>query len=234
MRGEGAGKPPLPPSGNPFKPFCDAVIDPIVDLLGPEDDELVIVSVVALCFTPRAAVIESIKIHTVPSPTSYQLISSVPAEGHHKNTGALLVGNQAEVEMIASILNTTLLTGKPATKAEVMRRMSSVGLIHIAAHGNKLTGEITLPPNLGSTSKFPQKRHLISKIAEVQAANIRARLVMLSYCHSGRGRIFKGEGDPYRACLLGSWCWTHSLKGNISKTNLLFVFKMLPFRLRVA
>ena len=39
--------------------------------------------------------------------------------------------------MIASILNTRALTGRQATKAEVMKRMSSVGLIHIAAHGNK-------------------------------------------------------------------------------------------------
>ena len=60
--------------------------------------------------------------------------------------------------MIATILNTRLLTGRQATKAEVMKRMSSVGLIHIAAHGNKRTGEIALSPNPGWTSKFPQKR----------------------------------------------------------------------------
>ncbi|XP_067030058.1 G-protein-signaling modulator 2-like [Acropora muricata] len=79
-------------SENPFKPFYDAVIGPILDMLGPQDDELVIVSDGALCFTPWAAVIGAIRIRTVPSLTTYQLISSVP-EGHHKKTGALLVGN---------------------------------------------------------------------------------------------------------------------------------------------
>ena len=72
---------------NPFRPFYDAVIGPIVDMLGPQDAEMVIVPDGALCFTPWAAVIESIRIRTVPSLTSYQLILNVP-EGHHKKTGA--------------------------------------------------------------------------------------------------------------------------------------------------
>ena len=200
---------PCTSSDNPFRPFYDAVIGPIVDLVGSQCDELVIVSDGALCFTPWAAILESIRIRTVPSLTSYQLISSVP-EDHHKKTGALLVGNpclndlekplpdlscaQEEVEMIASILNTRALTGREATKAEVIKRMSSVGLIHIAAHGNERTGEIALSPNLGWTSKFPREKDFILRMSDVQAANLRARLVVLSCCHSGRGRILKGEG----------------------------------------
>ena len=196
-------------SDNPFRPIYEAVIAPIVDLLGSQFDELVIVSDSVLCLMPWASVAESIRIRTVPSLTSYQLISYVP-DGYHKKTGALLVGNpwlkelkkpppdlpcaQEEVEMIASILNTRPLTGREATKAEVIKRMSSVGLIHIAAHGNKRTGEIALSPNLGWTSKFPEKKDFILKMSDVQAANLRARLVVLSCCHSGRGRILKGEG----------------------------------------
>ncbi|XP_074627789.1 uncharacterized protein LOC141885815 [Acropora palmata] len=194
---------------NPFKVFYDGIIGPIVDMLGPQDDEMVIVPDGALCFTPWAAVNESIRIRTVPSLTSYQLILNVP-EGHHKKTGALLVGNpclkdlkevwddlpcaQKEVESIASILNATPLVGRQATKAEVMKQMSSVGLIHIAAHGNELTGEIALSPNPGWTSQFPQEEDFILKMSDVQVANIRARLVVLSCCHSGRGRMLKGEG----------------------------------------
>ena len=188
VRGEKVGKPSLPPPDNSFKPFHDAVIGPIADMLGPEDDELVIVSDGTLCFIPWAAVIESIRIRTVPSLTSHQLILSVSG-GHHKKTGALLVGNpclnqlkkpppglpcaQEEVEMIASILNARPLTGRQATKAEVMKQMSSVGLIHIAAHGNKDTGEIALSPNPGWTSKFPQRKDYILKMADVQEASLR-------------------------------------------------------------
>ena len=196
-------------SENPFRPFYDAVISPIVDLLESQFDELVIVSDGALCFMPWAAILESIRIRTVPSLTSYQLMSSVP-EGYHKRTGALLVGNpclddlekplsdlpyaQEEVEMIASILTTRPLTGREATKAEVIKRMSTVGLIHIAAHGNESTGEIALSSNLGWASKFPEEKDFMLKMSDVQAANLRARLVVLSCCHSGRGRILKGEG----------------------------------------
>ena len=58
--------------------------------------------------------------------------------------------------MIAPMLKITPLTGIHATKAEVMKQMSSVGLIHIAAHGNKHTGEIALAPNHGWTSLLSQ------------------------------------------------------------------------------
>ena len=209
VRDEGVGKPPLPPLENPFKPFYDAVIGPILDMLEPQDDELVIVSDGTLCFIPWAAAFKSIRIRIVPSLTSYQLMLSTP-EGHHKKKGALLVGNpcskelkqplddlpsaQEEVEMIASILKTTPLTGIHATKAEVMKRMSSVGLIHIAAHGDARTGEIALSPNPGWSSKFPQREDYILNMSDVQAANLRARLVVLSCCHSGLGRVLKGEG----------------------------------------
>ena len=202
VRGEGVGKPPSPPLDNPLKPFYDAVIDPIRDKLEPQDDQLVIVPDGALCLTPWAAVFESIRIRIVPSLTSYQLILSVP-EGHHNKKGALLVGNpcsrelkkplhdlpcaQKEVEMIASILKTTPLTGIRATKAAVMERTSSVGLIHIAAHGNERTGGIALSPNPGWSSRFPQRKDYVLKMSDVQAANLRARLVVLSCCHSGRG-----------------------------------------------
>ena len=202
-------KKPIQSLDNPFKVFYDGIIGPVVDMLGPQDDEMVIVPDGVLCITPWAAVIESIRIRTVPSLTSCQLILNVP-EGHHKKTGALLVGNpclkelkgvwhdlpcaQKEVESIASILNTTPLVGRQATKAEVMKQMSSVGLIHIAAHGNALTGEIALAPNPGWTSQFPQEEDFILKMSDVQAANIRARLVVLSCCHSGQGRMLMGEG----------------------------------------
>ncbi|XP_044167747.1 tetratricopeptide repeat protein 28-like [Acropora millepora] len=202
-------KKPFQSLENHFKAFYDGIIGPIVDVLELHDNELVIVPDGALSFTPWAAVIESIRIRTVPSLTTYQLILSVP-DDHHKKRGALLVGNpclkelkkpladlpcaQEEVEMIASILNTRTLTRKQATKAEVVKRLSSVGLIHIAAHGNERTGEIALCPNPGWTSKFPQKKDYILTMSDVQAANLRARLVVLSCCHSGRGRISKGEG----------------------------------------
>ena len=99
---------------------------------------------------------------------------------------------QNEVELIASILNTGPQLGRQGIEAEAMKRMSSVGLIDIAAHGNKLTEEIFLFPNSRWTSQFPEKEDYILKISDVQATNLRANLVVWSCSHSGRGRILNG------------------------------------------
>ena len=82
-----------------------------------------------------------------------------------------LPGAQKEVESIALIVNTITLIGRQATRAEAMRRMSSVGVIHIAALADKYTGEIVLSPNPGWTSRFPLKKDYILKRSDLQAAN---------------------------------------------------------------
>ena len=87
-RGEGPGKLPLPPLDNPFKPFYDAVICPIVDMLGPQDDELLIVPNGALSLTPWAAVIESMRIRTVPSLTSLSIDLKCPRRLSQEDRGA--------------------------------------------------------------------------------------------------------------------------------------------------
>lgn len=98
-----------------------------------------------------------------------------------------------EVQMIGKILKTLPLTGTDATKEEVLRRIKSVALVHIAAHGEMESGEIALPPNPGRTSKIPEEGDFILKVADVQAVQRQARLVVLSCCHSSRGKV-KAEG----------------------------------------
>ena len=200
-----------PCTNNALQPLYDVIISPIADLLHGE--ELVIVPDGPLCLAPWAALSECYRIRTVPSLTSLKLITSLPEE-YHSKSGALLVGDpcvkgvlvegrnplsqlpyaKQEVEMIGEILKTSPLTGKEATKAEVLTRMTSVGLVHIAAHGRKETGEIALAPNPGWTSKFPEEKDFMLKMSDVQAVRLRASLVVLSCCHSGRGEILKSEG----------------------------------------
>ena len=204
-----------PCTNNALQPLYDVVFTPIEDLLHGE--ELVIVPNGPLCLAPWAALSECYRIRTVPSLTSLKLITSLPEE-YHSKSGALLVGDpcvkgvlvedakkrrrplsqlpyaKQEVEMIGEILKTPPLTGKEATKAEVLTRMTSVGLVHIAAHGRKETGEIALAPNPGWTSKFPEEKDFMLKMSDVQAVRLRASLVVLSCCHSGRGEVLKSEG----------------------------------------
>ena len=89
-----------------------------------------------------------------------------------KRLGGDLPGAQKEVESTALILNTIPLIGRQATRAEVMRRMSSLGVIHIAALAETYTGEFVLSPNRGWTSRFPLKMDYILKRSDPQAANL--------------------------------------------------------------
>ena len=97
---------------------------------------------------------------------------------------------EKEVQMIGEILQTTPLVGKQATKDEVLRRISSVALVHIAAHGKMETGEIALAPTTTrSSSLVPVEKDYLLTMKDVLKAQIRARLVVLSCCHSARGEI---------------------------------------------
>ena len=97
---------------------------------------------------------------------------------------------EKEVQMIGEILQTTPLVGKQATKDEVLRRISSVALVHIAAHGKMETGEIALTPTTTrSSSLVPVEKDYLLTMKDVLKAQIRARLVVLSCCHSARGEI---------------------------------------------
>ena len=198
-----------------------SIFEPIRSML--KGDEIVIVPDGPLHLTPFAAFLdeasiylsESFRIRIIPSLTSLQLFEDC-AGSYHSNTGVLLVGDPCleqvtnifgepilpqlphainEVKMIGEILNTTPLTGREATKEEVLKRITSVALVHIAAHGKSEHGEIALAPN--STQKYISRaeymKHHMLKIADVQAVQLRARLVVFSCCHSGQGEI-KAEG----------------------------------------
>ena len=198
---------PSSSSVNSLQPLYDVLLGPIADLL--QGNELIVVPDGPFCLAPYSALSESIRIRTVPSLTVFNVIVGAP-EDFHSKTGALLVGDpwlkevtnkkgepileqlpcaKQEVEMIGQLLQTTPLTGKRATKSEVLKCMKSVALVHIAAHGCQETGEIALAPNTERNSPIPKEEDFILKMSDVQRISLRARLVVLSCCHSGRGEV---------------------------------------------
>ena len=193
-------------SVNSLCPLYDAIIGPIAHML--HGDQLVVVPDGPFCLAPYSALSESIRIRVVPSLTALKLIAGAPDDFHSKS-GALLVGDpclekvpmhlsqlpyaKKEVEMIGKLLKTTPLTGKDATKDEVLKRLKSVALVHIAAHGCAQSGEIVLTLNPDCISQPPKREDYILTMSDVQAVCLRARLVVLSCCHSGRGEV-KSEG----------------------------------------
>ena len=198
---------PLRGTTDCLQPLYDAVIGPIEDLL--DGDELIVVPDGALSKAPWAALSETLRIRTVPSLTSLKVITDSPSE-YHSKSGALLVGDpcltkitnkwgnpiydplkyaRMEVEMIEKILKSQSLTGEDATKEAVLQNIGSVALVHIAAHGRKETGEIVLAPDPRWESKTPTEEDYILKMSDIQAVKLRARLVVLSCCHSGQGKV---------------------------------------------
>lgn len=100
---------------------------------------------------------------------------------------------KTEMELIGMILNIKPLTGRDATKQEVLRQIRSATLVHIATRGKVETGEIVLSPNTRHFSETLKEEDYLLTIRDLKDAELQAKLVVLSCYHSGRGEV-KSEG----------------------------------------
>ncbi|KAK3726205.1 hypothetical protein QZH41_012431 [Actinostola sp. cb2023] len=164
----------------PLKELFKLLITPVQQHL--TEDEIVIVPEGPLYSVPFAALqdpqtgrfLSEIKrIRLAPSLSTLKLVKDCPAE-YHSKTGALVVGNPWTLSL------------------KKLREYPAV--IHIAAHGDDISGEILLAPGISAKSKpIPEEEDYILTMKEVQEIGVRAQLVVLSCCHSGRGEI-RAEG----------------------------------------
>nr|XP_058968933.1 tetratricopeptide repeat protein 28-like [Pocillopora verrucosa] len=173
---------------------------------------------------------EKYRIRIVPSLTTLRIIQECPAD-YHSLIDALVVGDptvgevhyngrlteitpllcaRKEAEMVGRLLGVQPLLGSRATKQAVLQAIPSVSLIHLAAHGNAERGEIALSPQRATN----QEEDYLLTMSEIQGVQVRAKLVVLSCCHSGRGLV-KKEGvlgiarafltSGARSVLVASW-----------------------------
>ena len=206
-------KPVGPKEQPPLKVLYKVIIAPVADRL--EGSEIIVVPDRSLYSVPFSALMnekgeflaEKFRIRCTPSLTTLKLIQDSPAD-YHSETGVLIVGDpdvgtvkhqgrektfdrlpfaNREAQMIGELLNVHPLTGKEATKQTVLQRMHSVGLIHIAAHGDADRGNIALAPSKREKDDF------LLTMSDILKVQLRAKLVVLSCCHSGKGHI-KAEG----------------------------------------
>ena len=198
--------------------FYQMIIDPVANLLATP--EIIIVPERSLFRVPFPALLdergkylsETFRIRIVPSLTTLKFIQDSPAD-YHSQTGALIVGEpyvgevllrgkrktfsplncaRNEAEMIGQWLGVKPLIGKHATKQAVLQRIHSVSLVHLAAHGDAERGEIVLAPERtgGGT---PRDEDYLLTMSDISKVQLRAKLVVLSCCHSARGQI-RAEG----------------------------------------
>ena len=201
-------------------PICYKLfIAPVVRFL--EGPEITIVPDRALYQIPFAALTDAsgkylsqtFRIRVAPSLTTLKLINESPAD-YHCQTGALIVGNpdvgevhfkgrltnilrlpsaENEARMVGEKLGVEPLLGQQATKQAVLKAMDSVALIHIAAHGDAEKGEIALAPSFRIPNGIPQEGLYLLTMSDISKIQLRAKLVVLSCCHSARGQT-KAEG----------------------------------------
>ncbi|CAH3043802.1 unnamed protein product [Pocillopora meandrina] len=216
------------------------IVAPVADLL--TEPEIIIVPDRFSYRVPFAALrdepagkylSERYRIRIVPSLTTLRLIQECPAD-YHRQTGALVVGDPTvgkvhyngrltdmtpiffaskEAEMVAQLLGVQPLLGSRATKQAVLQAIPSVSLIHLAAHGNAERGEIALSPQC-TTNSTPQEEDYLLTMSDIEGVQVRAKLVVLSCSHSGRGLV-KKEGvigiaraflaSGARSVLVASW-----------------------------
>ena len=190
------------------------LISPVVDLL--EEPEIIVVPDRSLNQVPFAALTdergryfsETFRIRIVPSLTTLKLIQDSPAD-YHSETGAVIVGDPEvgtvyykgtamsysrlpfagkEAVMIGELLGVQPFLGQQATKQVVLEKLHSVSLIHFAAHGNAERGEIALSP-VRPCNRIPEEEDYLLTMSDIAQVQLRAKLVVLSCCHSGRGQI---------------------------------------------
>ena len=196
--------------GDAIRELYDVMIAPISHLIKDEeliivpDGSSFLVPYAALLDQNSRYLSETLRIRLAPSLTSLRLLAECP-EDRHCTSGVLLVGDpwietvrlksgekqklkrylqlpgaEKEVKLIGEILNVEPLTRKNATKEQVLSRLKSVSLVHIAAHGSAERGEILLSPNLGS-SEPPEEIDFLLTMTDVLNAKLDAKLVVLSY-----------------------------------------------------
>ena len=198
--------------------FYQMIIAPVTDLL--KTPEIIIIPERSLFRVPFPALLdeggkylsEKFRIRIAPSLATLKLIQDSPAD-YHSQTGALIVGDpdvgevflkgyrktfaplpcaRNEAKMIGQWLGVKPLLGKHATKQAVLQRIHSVSLVHIAAHGDAERGEILLAPERTGGGTPHDKDYLLT-MSEISKVQLRAKLVVLSCCHSAQGQI-RAEG----------------------------------------
>nr|WP_217650594.1 CHAT domain-containing protein [Spirulina major] len=108
-----------------------------------------------------------------------------------------LPGAEREALEIANLLNTDALIGNEATKAATVAQMQNAEIIHLATHGllddiRGMGSAIALAPDANFQPAPGQTNGLLTA-EEIFDMDLKADLVVLSACDTGRGRI-TGDG----------------------------------------
>ncbi|BAZ03772.1 CHAT domain-containing protein [Calothrix sp. NIES-3974] len=187
------------------------LIQPIVNLLPQQTDaKIIFIPQGSLNLVPFAALVDNqgkylIEKYTISTAPSLQILSLINQKPPHKSPSPpLIIGNpepmpqdlsplpgaEAEAKAIAQLLQTSAITGKNATEAEVLAKLPSAGIIHLATHG--LFDEKQGLQSALALVSSPGQDGMLTAL-EVLDLKLQAEMAVLSACDTGRGQI-TGDG----------------------------------------
>ncbi|MBD2213839.1 tetratricopeptide repeat protein [Nostoc linckia FACHB-104] len=206
----------------PLKKLYDILIKDIADLLPKNPSERVIfISQSSLFLVPFPALRDEqgkylLENHTILTAPAIQVLDFTQKLGQGRTinyNNALIAGNptmpvvsiepdqpakqldslpgaELEAKTIAEMLKSQAILGKDATKANILQRLSKVDVIHLATHGwaddNRGLGSwIALAPS--------GKDNGLLTAEEILDLKLKAQLVVLSACETGKGKL-SGDG----------------------------------------
>ncbi|MBD2356679.1 CHAT domain-containing protein [Tolypothrix sp. FACHB-123] len=200
----------------------EILIKDIADLLPKKpEDRVIFIPQRSLFFAPFPALLDAkgkylIEKHTILTAPAIQVLDFTHQLKRGRQTNynnALIVGNpimpvvstepgkpatkldplpgaELEAKTIAQMLKTQAILGKDATKANILSRLSSADVIHLATHGwaddyRGLGSWIALAPSSNDDG--------LLKAEEILDLKLKAQLVVLSACETGKGKL-SGDG----------------------------------------
>lgn len=206
--------------GSTLRQLYDMLIKPVEHLI--QGNKLLIIPEAVLYRLPFSALLDvkgiflskKFSIQLCTSLETLALISKRPKREFEG--GALVIGNplvgrvrrrgkevkpcelpgaQKEAEKVASFLYTTALTQQMATKSRVISYLVKASIVHIAAHGDPVKGEIVLAPEVDPSrrNQLPTEEEYLLTCTDIASLSLRARLVVLSCCQTAQGDI-RAEG----------------------------------------
>ena len=192
------------------------IIHPLKDLI---DGNKLIIPDGPLFFAPFSSLIDEhgcylSENYSIQITPSLQSLKASMKKVHDRNLGfALFVGNPTvgevslhgevftpsdlpnaaeEVKCVSQLFQATPILGRKAKKQVLLELLDKASIIHIAAHGEPNSGEILLAPdrsqNSTTSSPTTEESFLLTQ-QDVMNISVKARLVVLSCCDTGKGKV---------------------------------------------
>ena len=174
--------------------------------------ELFLIPFQALQNSQGQYLIQNHTLQIAPSIQTLSLLNSkAPSNSNALNSNAIIIGNpspmpngyealpgtEIEANAIAKLFNTTAILGPNATKANLLKKFPQASLIHFATHGTMddrsgSDSAIILASPADTTDPIAELNSSLTA-GEILDLRLKADLVVLSACNTGRGQI-TGEG----------------------------------------